>query len=118
MRITHLVHQYPPDFIGGTEIYTQTVARAQVQAGEHVAVFVPSPAGDAGQLALTHAEPEDGVQVFRVPVGVRTPTQVFLQTFRQPDLLQSWRAVLKAQSPDIVHVEHLMGMPFADKQKN
>ena len=43
MRILHVVHQYPPQHVGGVEVYTQAVARYQAAAGHDVAVFCPEP---------------------------------------------------------------------------
>jgi glycosyltransferase involved in cell wall biosynthesis len=110
MRILHVVHQYVPDHVAGTELYTQMVARAQVAAGHDVAVFTPlNRAGTFdGQAVL-----EEGVRVYRVPVGPREATAVFLSTFRQPALIEAFAAVLAAERPDVVHVQHLMGVPSA-----
>ena len=98
MRILHVVHQYVPDHVAGTELYTQMVARAQVAAGHDVAVFTPlNRAGTFdGQAVL-----EEGVRVYRVPVGPREATAVFLSTFRQPALIEAFAAVLAAERPDV-----------------
>lgn len=110
MRILHVVHQYVPDHVAGTELYTQMVARAQVAAGHVVAVFTPlNRAGTFDGQAV----PEEGVRVYRVPVGPRGATAVFLGTFRQPALVEAFAAVLAAERPDVVHVQHLMGIPSA-----
>lgn len=110
-RILHLVHQYPPHYVGGTELYTQTVAAAQAELGYKVAIFTPSPDVQTYESGKLLADHEHGVNIYRVPVGERSRSQIFLQTFRQPQLLKNWRAVLDAEQPDLVHIEHLMGMP-------
>jgi len=61
---------------------------------------------------LPQAVTERGVKVYRVPVGPRSRTKVFLQTFRQPKLQRNWQRVLDVELPDLVHIEHLMGMPL------
>lgn len=38
LRIALVVHQYPPDHVGGTEIHTQTLARTLTERGHAVAV--------------------------------------------------------------------------------
>jgi len=106
----HVVHQYPPDFRGGTEYYTQTLAAAQARQGHYVAVFVPTPHEYPPTSA---AKDEQGVLMYRVPVGDRTRGQVFWQTFRQPELQKAWREVLAEFAPDLVHIQHLMGLPMA-----
>ncbi|MFW6068389.1 MAG: hypothetical protein ACOC9E_02285, partial [Chloroflexota bacterium] len=43
-RILHIAHQYLPHFVGGVELYTQTLARYQIRQEEaQTAVFYPSP---------------------------------------------------------------------------
>lgn len=108
MRILHLVHQYPPDHLAGTELYTQTLARRQAAAGHSVAVFAPVNRETAGGPAL-----EEGVRVWRAAAGERSPRDVFLSTFRQPALAGQFGRALEVERPDIVHVQHLMGLPAA-----
>ncbi|NCF65585.1 MAG: glycosyltransferase [Chloroflexi bacterium] len=109
MRILHLVHQYPPDYVGGTELYTQRLAIGQAIKGHNVAVFCPSPLSEIGEMQIT--EEGQGVHIYRVPLGLRSRTQVFRDTFRQRRILDSLKGVLRQESPDIVHVQHLMGLP-------
>ncbi len=110
MRLLHLVHQYPPDYLGGTELYTQTLANRQVEASHEVTVFYPSPAILPGEGL--HIATEKGVRVYRASVGPRTRTQVFRDTFRQPNLVAALQTILDNERPDIVHIQHLMGMPL------
>ncbi|HEY1408655.1 MAG TPA: hypothetical protein VF434_06930 [Promineifilum sp.] len=44
MRILHITHQYPPDHVGGTELYTQSLARNQSAAGHQVSIVCPEAA--------------------------------------------------------------------------
>lgn len=110
MRILHVVHQYVPDHVAGTELYTQLVARRQAAAGHEVAIF--TPLNRAGTFA---PEPvvEDGVRVYRAPAGARGATTVFASTYRHPALAAAFGAVLERERPDIVHVQHLIGVPAA-----
>ena len=48
MRILHIVHQYPPEYMGGTELYTQTVAQAAAALGHTVTVFARTAGSGAG----------------------------------------------------------------------
>ncbi len=111
LRILHLVHQYPPHFIGGTELYTRSVATAQAKLGHDVAVFVPAPDADKGDGGLPVPDIENQVKIYRIPLGERSRSQVFLHTFREPRLRRSWQTVLDIEHPDLVHIEHMMGMP-------
>jgi glycosyltransferase involved in cell wall biosynthesis len=103
MRILHLVHQYPPDFIGGVELYTQALATAQAARGHAVTVFSPSMS--------TPTSTENGVIIQRVPLGARSAPATFFSTFKQAALSEAWRVALLQTQPDLVHVQHLMGVP-------
>lgn len=111
LRILHLVHQYLPEFTGGTELYTQTLARTQVEAGHHVAVF--SISNSIRPSTDVISESDRGLRVYRVPLGERTRTQVFRDTFHKRTISHALRGVLQLERPDLVHIQHLMGMPVA-----
>ncbi len=112
MKILHLVHQYPPDHVGGTELYTQSLARYQAAHGHTVSVFVPSPVFKS-KLRETVAEIDGGVRVYRAAVGPRSSTSVFLSTFAQPFLHDTVQRVVQHEQPDVVHIQHLMGLPVS-----
>jgi glycosyltransferase involved in cell wall biosynthesis len=107
MRILHLVHQYMPEKVGGTELYTQTIAQFQVAQGDEAAIFTPAVANGR----FPQPELESGVRVYRVPVGARSATQVFGSSFGQKALARGLTAVLRQEQPDLVHIQHLMGLP-------
>lgn len=109
MRVLHVTHQYYPEHVGGVELYTRGLAKVQVARGYHVAVFSRFAADGAG--CVLHSEM--GVDVWRAWDGVWTSTRRFLSTFYSPRLLQSFVSVLDEFQPDIVHVQHLMGLPIA-----
>ncbi|MBP6016568.1 MAG: glycosyltransferase family 4 protein [Candidatus Promineofilum sp.] len=108
MRILHIVHQYVPDHVAGTELYTQSVARRQAQRGHEVAIF--TPLNRPGRFSGAPDE-EDGVRVYRVPVGQRSATAVFRSTFGHAGLSAALETVRQREAPDIVHLQHLMGLP-------
>lgn len=110
MRILHVVHQYVPDHVAGTELYTQSVASRQVEAGHQVAVF--TPLNRDGHFSLEPAV-EAGVGVYRAPAGKRSASAVFRSTYRQPAVAAAFAAVLGREQPDIVHLQHFMGLPAA-----
>jgi glycosyltransferase involved in cell wall biosynthesis len=108
MRILHLVHQYPPEFVGGVELYTQTLARQLAQRDHLVSVCVPSITAAA---ELVHLAMEDGVSVYRVPISPRSSTAIFTSTFGHKRFSRAWIHVLDQARPDLVHIQHLMGLP-------
>jgi glycosyltransferase involved in cell wall biosynthesis len=107
MRILHVVHQYPPDHLGGTEIYTQSLARLQATAGHKVAVICPE---EGKERTLTPAI-EDGVRVYRLGGGRRGRAAVFLSTLASNHFTAAFESILADERPEIVHVQHLMGLP-------
>lgn len=107
MRILHLVHQYPPDHVGGTELYTVWLTRALQQQGHEVAVFHRRSAAGAG---VARRE-DEGILIWSAWNGRFQPTNRLLSTFRHADLLHACQEVITNFQPDIVHVEHLMGLP-------
>ncbi len=111
MRILHVVHQYPPHHIGGTELYTQTLGRYQALSGHSVAVFTPSSQIENNRALQVNLE--QGVRVYRMPVEPRSRTRVFRDSFRQQQLKTAFEDVLRKEEPDIVHLQHLMGLPMA-----
>jgi glycosyltransferase involved in cell wall biosynthesis len=112
MRILHLVHQYPPDHVGGVEQYTRATATALGERGHTVGVCYRQDAPGAGW-----AERAAGaVQLYPVWDGVRTPAQRFAATFGARRLTESIAAVLDRFQPDLVHIQHLLGLPLALRQ--
>lgn len=110
MRILHLVHQYAPHYVGGTELYTQAIAEAQVAMGHETAVFCPSPAPPTHTpYELTQ---EEECSVYRVPIGQRSRLKVFGDIFWQNKLAEGFTAVLNEYQPDLIHIQHLMGFPL------
>lgn len=110
MRILHVVHQYLPEHVAGTELYTQMVAEAQAAAGHAVAILAPT--ARTGH-SVDHPSEEGGVAVYRVSCPSGNAAAVFARTFRQPELVAAFTEVVVAFRPDIVNVQHLMGLPVA-----
>lgn len=111
MRILHLVHQFPPEHVGGTELYTQALADFQARRGQHTAVFVPAAAPPTSDPIAPSVE--NGVTIYRIPLGSQSRPQVFWHTFRQPQLDEAFTAVLAQEQPDLIHIQHLMGLPLS-----
>ena len=103
-----MVHQFPPDRIGGTEVYTLNLSRELVRLGHRVAVFHRAP----GAQGLVRAEGE-GVRVYRVHVGRMTPWPVFRAAFGHRGLERAFSETLMDFQPELVHLQHLMGLPIS-----
>ena len=107
MRILHLVHQYLPEHVGGTELYTHWLTRALRERGHAIAVFARRSAEGTG---LEKREAKEG-EVWFAWSGVVRPTRRFLATFREPWLAHAFARVLDEFQPEVVHIQHLMGHP-------
>ena len=107
MRILHLVHQYPPEHIGGVELYTRWLTEAQARRGHQVAVFYRRSAEGVGRDGRI----EEGVRVWAAWADIASPTRRFLKTFRDPSMGLIWEQILQEFDPDLVHIQHLMGLP-------
>jgi glycosyltransferase involved in cell wall biosynthesis len=108
LRILHVVHQYSPEFTGGTEIYTQTLASAQVGNGHQVNVFYRS--FQAGRSAGHRVENDIGVWwAGDQQIG---PARRFLATLRDPALVDAFKQTLQQTAPELVHIQHMMGLPL------
>ncbi|MFQ5399192.1 MAG: glycosyltransferase family 4 protein [Anaerolineae bacterium] len=108
LRILHLVHQFTPDYLGGTELYTETLARYQVDMGHSVSILSPSHNENDG---APNAVDEVVGRVYRVPVGERSRIRVFKDAFVHQGLTHALTRILHAERPQVVHIQHLMGMP-------
>jgi glycosyltransferase involved in cell wall biosynthesis len=108
MRILQVIHQFFPDRVGGTEVYTQSLARALIARNHQVAVFHRAP----GRSGLTRAEWE-GVLTYRACAGPMTPWPAFRATFGEPGLERAFSETLDDFRPDVIHVQHLMGLPVS-----
>lgn len=109
MRILHIVHQYPPEHVGGTELYTQSLAQRLSLRGHQITVFHRQSTEGSGEGAWA----EGDVQVRAAGTRVLDPARRFLATFRDPLIVRAFERVLEEACPDLVHVQHLMGLPAA-----
>ena len=98
MRILHLAHQYPPECVGGTELYTQSVSQALARRGHQVSLFYRRSADGVGQVSRT----ESDVQIWAAWNGPLKPTRRFLITFGDPPIVRALERVLDETNPDQV----------------
>ena len=110
MRLVLPVHKFPPESLGGTEIYTRTLASALVQAGHTVAVFYPS----ITVQQLTPDVTAEGILRWRAPLAVTRaaegPIHQFWHTFRDQAIETAFTTFLQEYQPDLVHFQHVQGV--------
>ena len=106
MNIVHLVHNYPPEFRGGTEIYLEALCREQRRAGHEVQVVTGSEVREWRDDLV--AGTQEGIPVHRfhrLPQGEEYGADFYLERFESIfiDFLQQVR-------PDLVHLHHWMNL--------
>ena len=107
MRILFVLHTFPPESWGGTELHVRGVAR--VLARRHdVRVFVRSgnPERHDGDIQRSY---QDGFLLTRVN-NLGRDGENFESTWRDPDVHDAFVRELEAFRPDVVHVHHLTGL--------
>ena len=115
MRVLHLVHQYLPEHIGGTELYTRWLTEALSQRGHEISIFYRRSAEGKGLESRTDSAPlgYGGQQVWPAWSGILDPKRRFLATFGDQALMEAFEQVLVKTRPELVHLQHLMGLPVA-----
>jgi len=109
MQILHIAHQYSPEHVGGTELYTQWLASSLHRRGHKVSVFYRR---DAEGQGLERRHDPTGVTVYAAWSGRVTPWQRFRATWGEGHLESAFGQVLDQTQPHLVHVQHLMGLPI------
>ena len=101
-RVLQVAHGWPPERIGGVELYVQALHHGLREHGVHSTVF------NAGDAAL--ATPQR-LQV----IGPHPDPRTFRETVVRPDVEARFRAWIVQQRPTIVHFHHLthlsLGLP-------
>ena len=102
-----LVHQgYPPASAGGSEIYTEALAR-ELARGHDVSVLHRSTDAARGDYDVAESW-ADGVRLF----ALNTPrwAEGGFSAYRDPAAAAAAEAVMERVKPDVVHVGHLHGL--------
>ena len=106
MRVMLVHHAYPPEGIGGSEVYTESLARRLARDHE---VTVLHRSADPARGSYHVAESRrDWVRI----VSVNTPrwSDAGFEAYRDPRAAAAVAAVIEATRPDVVHVGHLNGL--------
>ncbi|MBN2492118.1 MAG: glycosyltransferase [Planctomycetes bacterium] len=102
MKILHLVHNFPPEFTGGTELFVAHVARVQAAAGHDVVVVAGTDARDPECRPVEQTC--EGLRVVRLRRFPR-PLVLMSDTY-DPLLLRALRGVVARERPEVAHVHH------------
>jgi glycosyltransferase involved in cell wall biosynthesis len=107
MKIIYLVHQYFPRHVGGTEMYVRGLARRARECGHDPLVVTHVESSDTrpSRMHLTCFEDMPVVEILSNYSQSSRPGRDEYADPRVGDLLE---ALLREQSPDLVHVAHTM----------
>jgi glycosyltransferase involved in cell wall biosynthesis len=108
MRVLLVVHGYPPEASGGTEVYTRELARALRRAGDEVAVLA-RVADPSRPDRVLRREEREGLALFAINNTFRS-CRSFEETWRDDAIRSLAAATLEEWRPDVVHVQHLTGL--------
>lgn len=101
-RLLFVVHGFPPEFRGGTELYVLRLAHALQERGHHVAIFTGSM--ESRPRCETEKTEYEGLTVWR------TRRQgLFLDNWDKswcPEVETELAEVVRQERPDVVHVHH------------
>ncbi len=106
MRILHLVHNFPPEFRGGTEQYVASLAVRQRDVGNQVTVVCGSDQGSGAADSASHPWTEEAWQGVSVKRLKRTVDEPFGVLFRPPRLAKAVTDWVRTYQPDLVHLHH------------
>jgi glycosyltransferase involved in cell wall biosynthesis len=99
-RVVHLIHNFPPEFQGGTEAYLARLVPLQRAQGLEVSVICGSETRAAGPA---RRETLAGIPVFRV---FRRPDEPFAVDFRPAQPRAVVTELVRSLKPDLIHLHH------------
>lgn len=116
MRILIVLHQFYPEFSGGTERVSLNLAHCAQRAGHYVRILAcavqPNPASnDADAASLTHTVYQ-GIPVSLLPRAV-LPASADFSLEVEKSLVEPIAAWMKRERFDVCHVMHTMRMSTA-----
>lgn len=104
MRIHLVVHRFPPEGMGGTELYTLHLAHGLSAAGHEVTVL--TYAASQGVDVTVRADAYDGIPVRRLGFAPATGAGTVRGEYDDPRLFAALRGLWRAERPDLAHVTH------------
>lgn len=103
MKIGLFVHDFPPDFLGGTEQVVLALATAYRDCGHEVFVVAGSQRRDDDPKARVEASVYEGLRVLRV---LRRSDENYGIRLDWPRVGALVTEVLREERPDVIHVHH------------
>ncbi len=109
MHILQVVHQFPPERIGGTEIYTLNLSHALADRDHQVTVLHGlHDAYNRPPVSETLRAPN--LHVLRFQQAEADRARLFLRSFDNPAVEAAFAGVVRELRPDVIHFQHLKGL--------
>lgn len=102
MKILQVVHGFPPEFIGGTELYCEAIGRGLASRGHTCFILAGTQESRSAPELVT--VDRDGLMVTRF-VGTRLRPNHWSPSL-WPEAERLILRYLKAMRPDVIHVQH------------
>ncbi len=106
MKVLFAIHGFPPQQLGGSEIYAFALAKAIKRQGHEVVVFARTFDPDVYSYHLREDE-IDGIRVIRA-VNNRTDISYFADHLIDKKMRELFVSTLQREKPDVVHFQHLI----------
>jgi glycosyltransferase involved in cell wall biosynthesis len=104
MRIHLVVHRFPPEGMGGTELYTLHLAHGLLAAGHEVTVLTHA-AGESTAIAVRE-DAYEGIPTVRLAFAPDAGADLVREEYDNRRVAVVVRRLWEAQRPDLVHVTH------------
>ncbi len=108
MRILQVVHKFPPESVTGTELSTYYLSKGLIHRGHDLSVFTSLDNTKAPRYEVFREE-YDGLKIIKLGNWFESETEMF-RTFVDLHVEESFRKYLEEFQPDIVHIQHLVGL--------
>jgi glycosyltransferase involved in cell wall biosynthesis len=109
MRVTYIVHQYLPDHVGGTELYTHGLARRALAHGHDVTVLTyRETSSNRTDDFVTTPRTLDGVPIRELSHNLGVAPIIALAEYDNPTTTEWISEQVRDLQPDVVHVTHAM----------
>jgi len=108
MKLLFILHGWPPDSIGGTEIYARRLAK-RLASGNNTRVFCREADPKRPDYEI-RTDMDDGIEVTKVNYSLKD-VKNFSETYSNKEIARIFNAYLDSiDVPDIVHIHHLGGL--------
>lgn len=104
MRVHLVVHRFPPEGMGGTELYTLHLARGLAAEGHEVTVL--THAEGEGVEVVVREETYEGIPIRRLAFALDAADDLVREEYDNRRAAAAVRHMWEAERPDLVHVTH------------